>query len=68
MIINMHLKMWDIQDEGSKTVTLGISSSTTCKSLNKDNVTLEERLLFIVQALELEFNGKRGLQNNLACM
>lgn len=69
MIINMHLKMWDIQDEGSKTVTLGRSSTTTCKSLNKDNFTLgEERLLLIVQGLELEFNGNRGLQNNLACM
>lgn len=36
-------KMWDIQDEVSKTVTLGKSSNTTCKSLHKDSITLEKK-------------------------
>ena len=65
------LKMWDIQDEVSKKLTLGQSSSTTCKSLPKDSFTLEEeRLQLIVQVLELEFNGKSDLQSKAtsACM
>lgn len=52
----------DIQDEGSKTVMPGGSSSTLCKSLSKDQFILEEeRLQLIIQGLEPEFNGKRGL-------
>lgn len=43
-------------------ITLQRSSSTTYKSFSEDSFTLEEkRLQFIVQGLELDFNGKRDL-------
>lgn len=71
LTVKMHLKMWDISDKMFKTVILGKSFNTTCKSLDTDCFTIEEeKLQLIVPVLELEFNGESGLQNKTtsACM